>query len=51
MKRLKGLQSLRPELVLSLIPVCLSIKGKAVKCGVAEKLPKEGQSVLEVAVG
>lgn len=40
MKTLKGLQGLRPELVLSLIPVRLSIKGKAVKCGVAENSPK-----------
>lgn len=41
---------MRPELVLSLIPVCLSIKeGRSVWGG--RKLPKEGQSVLEVAVG
>ena len=40
MKRLKGLQGLRPELGLSLISVHLSIKGKAVKCRVAENSPK-----------
>lgn len=49
MKRLKGLQGLRSELVFDSCP--LVYKGKGCEVWGGRKLPKEGQSVPKVPVG